>query len=130
MATKDRHEGAVATDAMREPIRRVRRRTVGVSAFVGAGLVATLVLSSWLGSWGPLFHSECALTEVANSGAFYLPLGLANSPYGGRASDNSTSPENAAMGYNATSFYQTVGGGWGTVPYGAGSSSKRWSSIS
>jgi len=69
-----------------------------------------LVTSSWIGVWGPLFHSECAEDEVATSGAFYLPLGLTNSPYAGRASVNSTSPMNASMGYGSSSGYQTVGG--------------------
>lgn len=99
-----------ATGGSRETGTRVRRTTVWVTGVVVVGIVVALALPSWLGSWGPLFHTDCLSTDVSSTGPFYLPLGLVNSPYGGRGSDNATSPENPSMGYGSSPIYQTVGG--------------------
>lgn len=106
----NRQELTNAPGVLRRPFGRVRGRATWITGVAVVGVVVALVLPSWLGSWGPLFHIDCASTEVAKTGTFWLPLGLVNSPYGGLASDNATSPMNPSMGYNSSSIYQGVGG--------------------
>jgi hypothetical protein len=94
----------------REKTRRGRRRA-GIVGIVVIVVIIGLVAPTAFATWAPLLHWTCEATAVTNSGTFFLPLALVNSPYGGGGFVNSTYPSQAVGFPPSWAAYQMEGGG-------------------
>lgn len=69
-----------------------RRRSAVIGVIVATVAIVALITPTYLAGWAPLAHWTCSLTGQTSTQVDWVPISLANSPYGGTVFVNASVP--------------------------------------